>query len=553
MPPRLRNETMHRASYSCNSVVGFSMNGYKSSDTASDIDEREESLETGEYLSDEEWIPESYLMPVIWYNPYQPQGSWSDDDEDQEAVQQVAVDPAQANALMEPNDVEPQGADEEEDLAPTPDLEEYARILQRLAIKQEQDRINQLHQNLEPEVPENLQACPPVTPKNEEDCWVDDPFTSEDESDSQQSIMEASSIKVASNVIVQDDSASEASSAKAADYQNVSSNISSGATSSHMTSTEIAPSQASSPETVTSEFKPLPTGHHEEALANEDLFPENVSCNTITEDGNATAETFLANEKDQPLDPEEGLPKEEPPLEAFEVGKGSKEAFKYDLIEHFKHIPARLHILDLLRISPQTRDSLISELQRLNANVDKHAPQVLQIEMDYRVRKSNTSSKGEKKKTEGSCIQCLSVQKAASATIAFNKEYLLPGVTKQNRPLYSTGYIKKMPIHRVQIDPGSTLNFISTTALKELGIPPSKLSHTSVSIFGYNGSTRRPIGKIRFRLPIGDLISEVTVYAIKTPSCYNILLGRPWLHKNGVVPSTLHQCIKFVGNDGLIH
>ncbi|XXG47305.1 hypothetical protein AAC387_Pa02g1971 [Persea americana] len=65
MPPRLRDETTQEASYSCNSVVGFSMNGYESNDTASDTDEWEESLETGEYLSDEEWIPESHLMPVI--------------------------------------------------------------------------------------------------------------------------------------------------------------------------------------------------------------------------------------------------------------------------------------------------------------------------------------------------------------------------------------------------------------------------------------------------------------------------------------------------------
>ena len=173
--------------------------------------------------------------------------------------------------------------------------------------------------------------------------------------------------------------------------------------------------------------------------------------------------------------------------------------------------------------------------------------------MDYRVTKSKTSSKGEKKETKGPCTECLLVQKAASATIAFNKEDLLLGETKHNRPLYFTGYIKEMPIHRVQIDPGSALNLISTSALEELGIPPSKLSHTSVSIFGYDGSAQRPIGKIRFRLQIGDLISEVTVYAIKTPSCYNILLGRPWIHENGVVPSTLHQCIKFVGDDGLIH
>ena len=67
-------------------------------------------------------------MPVIWYNPFQPQGSWSDDDEDQEAAQN-AINTTQTNALVDPNQVEPQGADEEDDLAPMPDLEEYVRTL----------------------------------------------------------------------------------------------------------------------------------------------------------------------------------------------------------------------------------------------------------------------------------------------------------------------------------------------------------------------------------------------------------------------------------------
>ena len=71
---------------------------------------------------------------------------------------------------MEPNNVEPEGANEEEDLAPIPDLEEYARILQHLAIEQEQDCIDKLRHNLEPEVPEKLQETPPLTPKNEESC-----------------------------------------------------------------------------------------------------------------------------------------------------------------------------------------------------------------------------------------------------------------------------------------------------------------------------------------------------------------------------------------------
>ena len=87
-------------------------------------------------------------MAVIWYNPLQPQWSWSGDEEDQEAVQE--------NTLVEPSHVEPQGADEEEDLASVPDLDEYARILQHLAIEQEQGCINQLRHSPAPEVPENL-------------------------------------------------------------------------------------------------------------------------------------------------------------------------------------------------------------------------------------------------------------------------------------------------------------------------------------------------------------------------------------------------------------
>ena len=81
-----------------------------------------------------------------------------------------------------------------------------------------------------------------------------------------------------------------------------------------------------------------------------------------------------------------------------------------------------------------------------------------------------------------------------------SKNQILPSSKGENQHLYFTGYIKKMPIHRVQMDSGSALNLISTSALEELGIPPSNLNHMSVPIFGYDESTQRPIGKIRFKL-----------------------------------------------------
>ncbi|KAJ6288050.1 hypothetical protein OIU78_014704 [Salix suchowensis] len=77
-------------------------------------------------------------------------------------------------------------------------------------------------------------------------------------------------------------------------------------------------------------------------------------------------------------------------------------------------------------------------------------------------------------------------------------------------------------------------------------------AHTGVSIFGYDGGYQRPVGKIRIRLQIGDLTSEATFYAIRGRACYNLLLGGPRIHDNHVVPSTLHQCFKYVDTDNKV-
>lgn len=115
------------------------MNGYESSN----IDEWKESLAIREYLHNEECVLEPHLILVFWHNPSQPQGSWSDFEENQEdqgAAQEDVLTPI--NALANPDLVEPLGAGKNDDLAPMPDLKEYAKISQRLSIEQEQDRLN---------------------------------------------------------------------------------------------------------------------------------------------------------------------------------------------------------------------------------------------------------------------------------------------------------------------------------------------------------------------------------------------------------------------------
>ena len=82
--------------------------------------------------------------------------------------------------------------------------------------------------------------------------------------------------------------------------------------------------------------------------------------------------------------------------------------------------------------------------------------------------------------------------------------------------------------------------------MQHLGIPTHRLSATQTTIYGFNANGTRPMGKIKLRCQIGDLKSEVTCYVIDADTSYNLLLGRPWIHRNSIVPSTLHQVMKYI-------
>jgi len=86
--------------------------------------------------------------------------------------------------------------------------------------------------------------------------------------------------------------------------------------------------------------------------------------------------------------------------------------------------------------------------------------------------------------------------------------------------------------------------------LQYLGIPAHRLSATQTTIFGFNANGTHPLGKLKLKCQIGDLKTEVTCYVIDADTSYNLLLGRPWIHANGIVPSTLHQVMKYNDQEG---
>ena len=120
---------------------------------------------------------------------------------------------------------------------------------------------------------------------------------------------------------------------------------------------------------------------------------------------------------------------------------------------------------------------------------------------------------------------------------------------KHDRPFYFTGYIGSAQVDRIQVDPGSALSIMPLRLLHHLGVPLNRLSSTNTTIYDFNATNTRPLGKIRLKCQMGDLKTEVTCYVIDAEPSYNLLLGCPWIHCNIIVPSTLHQCMKYVDSD----
>ena len=133
-----------------------------------------------------------------------------------------------------------------------------------------------------------------------------------------------------------------------------------------------------------------------------------------------------------------------------------------------------------------------------------------------------------------------------SPNLTFTDEDLLLGSKPHNRPLYVSDYAREQKIDRILIDGGSTVNILPKMAMRRLGLTMEELSHSRLVIQGFNQGGQHAISMIHLELIIGELTSNVLFHVSDAKTTYNMLLGRPWIHGNGIVPSTLHQCFKYL-------
>lgn len=68
---------------------------------------------------------------------------------------------------------------------------------------------------------------------------------------------------------------------------------------------------------------------------------------------------------------------------------------------------------------------------------------------------------------------------------------------------------------------------------------------------GFNGKVVMPKGQIKLSIVTEGKEVEVNFMVVNAFSPYIAILGRPWIHAIGAVPSTLHWKIKFPTEDGV--
>ena len=136
--------------------------------------------------------------------------------------------------------------------------------------------------------------------------------------------------------------------------------------------------------------------------------------------------------------------------------------------------------------------------------------------------------------------------------ISFSDEEIPPNGRGSTKALHITTKVKDCTLPKVLIDNRSSLNVIPLCTLMRLPVDKSYMKHTHIVVRAFDGTRREGTGEIEIKIQICPCTFNVEFQVMDISPSYNFLLGRPWIHIAGAVPSILHQKIKFVTDGQLV-
>jgi hypothetical protein len=104
-------------------------------------------------------------------------------------------------------------------------------------------------------------------------------------------------------------------------------------------------------------------------------------------------------------------------------------------------------------------------------------------------------------------------------------------------------HLDGMPVGHMLVDGGTSINILSLSLFKKLSHIEGDLERTNLSLSGFAVDPMEAKGIIYKELIVRSKTVPMPFFVVDVKGCYNMLLGRDWIHTNECVPSTLHQCI----------
>ncbi|PKI37319.1 hypothetical protein CRG98_042292 [Punica granatum] len=221
---------------------------------------------------------------------------------------------------------------------------------------------------------------------------------------------------------------------------------------------------------------------------------------------------------------------ENSPFSSKKVTEEEAEAFmkivkasEYKVVEQMAKSPAHISLLALLLGSEPHREALLQVLTV--AKVPKETP-------PDRIEE-----------TIGSIF---------SNTISFLDDELPSEGWSHSRALHIVCKCNNYIIGRVMIDNGAAHNICPVTTLKQMNVDLNRVRPSKTAVQAFDGSRKEVNGEINLLIDVDPCSYSITFQVLDIPNAFSLLLERPWIHSAGVVPSSLHQRLKFIVEEKLI-
>ena len=136
--------------------------------------------------------------------------------------------------------------------------------------------------------------------------------------------------------------------------------------------------------------------------------------------------------------------------------------------------------------------------------------------------------------------------------IVFSDDDLPPEGSDHVRPLFIDVACSGRRMSSVLLDNSFALNICPLVIAIALGLSPSDFKLSIQTVRAYDGTQRTVMDTLTTHVMIGPVRYSILFQVLRIQSSFNLVLGRPWIHEVGAMPSSLHQKVTFIHEGGII-